>query len=72
VGVTGEDVRDVLIAVAPVTGTSLVVRAAQNIAKALGFAIAVAEAELDAEANEADSLWGKMPFGGQSTLWQWA
>ena len=51
VGVTVEDVQDVLVAVAPVTGTSLVVRAAENIAKALGFAIAVAEADLDPEAD---------------------
>src|SRR3974390_763904 len=45
VGVTLEDVQGVLIAIAPVVGTSRVVSAAGNIASALGFAIAVAEAE---------------------------
>jgi len=53
VGVTLDDVQDVLIAVAPITGTSLVVRAAGNIGKALGIAVAVAEAELEAEEDEA-------------------
>jgi len=53
VGVTLEDVQDVLVAVAPITGTSKVVRASGNIAKALGFLIAVAEAELEAEEDEA-------------------
>lgn len=47
VGVTVEDVQDVLVAVAPIVGTARVVTAAGNIARALGFAIAVAEAELD-------------------------
>jgi hypothetical protein len=49
VGITLEDVQDLLIAVAPIVGTSRVVSAAGNITRALGFAIAVAEAELDAE-----------------------
>jgi hypothetical protein len=47
VGVTLEDVQGVLIAVAPLVGTARVVSAAGNIARALGFAIAVAEAELE-------------------------
>jgi hypothetical protein len=51
VGITLEDVQDLLIAVAPIVGTSRVVAAAGNITKALGFAIAVAEAELEAEAE---------------------
>ncbi len=48
-GVTLDDVQDVLVAVAPIVGTARVVSAAGNIARALGFAIAVAEAELDNE-----------------------
>jgi hypothetical protein len=51
VGVTLEDTQDLLIAVAPIVGTSRVVSAAGNITRALGFAIAVAEAELEAEAE---------------------
>ncbi|HEY5845337.1 MAG TPA: carboxymuconolactone decarboxylase family protein [Microlunatus sp.] len=55
VGVTTDDVQGVLIAVAPVVGTARVMSAAGNITKALGFVIAVAEAELEAElAAEAD------------------
>jgi alkylhydroperoxidase/carboxymuconolactone decarboxylase family protein YurZ len=59
VGVTLDDVQDVLVAVAPIVGTARVVTASGNIARALGFAIAVAEAELEelaaeeAEAEEA-------------------
>jgi len=50
-GITLEDVEGVLIAVAPIVGTVRTISAAGNIARALGFAIAVmeAEAELDAE-----------------------
>lgn len=46
-----EDVRSVLIAVAPVVGAPRVVSAARNIADALGMAIALEEiaAEADAE-----------------------
>ncbi len=44
-GVTLEQVQDVLVAVAPIVGTARVVAAAEHIAEALGFAIAVAEAE---------------------------
>jgi hypothetical protein len=49
VGITLEDVQGVLVAVAPIVGTSRVVAAGGNITRALGFAIAVAEAELEAE-----------------------
>jgi hypothetical protein len=49
VGITLEDVQGVLIAIAPIVGTSRVVAAAGNITKALGFVIAMAEAELEAE-----------------------
>jgi alkylhydroperoxidase/carboxymuconolactone decarboxylase family protein YurZ len=47
VGVTADDVQGVLVAVAPIVGTARVMSAAGNIARALGFAIAVAEASLD-------------------------
>ena len=46
-GVTLEDVQNVLVAVAPIVGTARVMSAAVNITEALGFAIAVAEAEVD-------------------------
>ncbi|MFH9969827.1 carboxymuconolactone decarboxylase family protein [Streptomyces mirabilis] len=42
---TAEQVQDVLVAVAPIVGTAKVMAAAANITKALGFAIAVTEAE---------------------------
>ena len=48
-GVTLEDVRGVLVAVAPIVGTSRVVSASGNIARALAVAVAVAEAELNGE-----------------------
>ncbi len=51
VGITLEDVQGVLIGIAPVVGTPRTVSAAANIARALGFAIAAAETELEAEAG---------------------
>ncbi len=48
-GITLEDVQGVLIAVTPIVGTTRIVSAAGNITEALGFAIAIAEAELEAE-----------------------
>jgi alkylhydroperoxidase/carboxymuconolactone decarboxylase family protein YurZ len=50
VGVTPEQVESVLAAVAPVVGGPHVVAAAGNITRALGFAIAVAEADDEAAA----------------------
>jgi alkylhydroperoxidase/carboxymuconolactone decarboxylase family protein YurZ len=50
-GVTPEDVQNVLVAIAPVVGTPRIMEAAGNIVTALGFAIAVTEAE--AELNPA-------------------
>jgi hypothetical protein len=44
-----DDVEDILIAVAPIVGTSHVVSAAANIARGLGFVIALAELELEEE-----------------------
>jgi alkylhydroperoxidase/carboxymuconolactone decarboxylase family protein YurZ len=54
VGVTMDDVQGVLIAVAPIVGTARVVGATGNIARALGFAIAAVEAELEAELEDED------------------
>lgn len=54
-GVTADDIQAVMIGVAPVVGTARVVAAGGNILRALGFAIAVAEAEIADEAD-ADAL----------------
>jgi len=50
VGITVQDVQGILIAVAPVVGTPRVMAAAGNIAKALGLAVALAEAASDDDA----------------------
>jgi hypothetical protein len=55
VGVTLEDVQGVLVAVAPIVGTARVVSAAGNITNALGFAIEIAEAELDTELTDEEA-----------------
>ncbi len=47
-----EDARNVLIAVAPIVGTPRVVNAAANIGQALGLALAIDEALLDAELED--------------------
>ncbi len=47
--ITLDDVEDVLVAVAPIVGTTRVVSATANIAQGLGFVIALAAAELEAE-----------------------
>ena len=49
VGVTLADVQGVLVAIAPIVGTARTISAAGNVARALGFAIAAVEAELEAE-----------------------
>jgi hypothetical protein len=49
VGITLEDVQSALVAVAPIIGSPRSVLAAGNIARALGFAIAALEAEVEAE-----------------------
>ena len=51
-GVTADDIQAVMIGVAPVVGTARVVAAGGNILRALGLAIAVADAEL---ADEGDA-----------------
>jgi hypothetical protein len=48
VGITLEDVRGMLIAVAPLVGTPRVMSASANIVRALGYAVEVAEAEREA------------------------
>ena len=51
-GVTLTDVQGVLVAIAPIVGTARTVSAAGNVARALGFAIAAVEAELEAELED--------------------
>ena len=48
-GVTIDQVQDVLVAVAPIIGTARTLSASLAITEALGFAIAVMEAELEEE-----------------------
>ena len=50
-GLTAEDVEGVMIAVAPVVGTPRVISAAGHILRALGFAIAVGDAEMAEQAD---------------------
>jgi hypothetical protein len=47
-GLELEDIQGVLTAIAPIVGTSRIVAASGRIATAVGVAIAVVEAELDA------------------------
>jgi hypothetical protein len=54
-GVTFEQVQDVLVAVAPITGAPRVLSAAGNIADALGIVVAVAQAEAEAEASTSNA-----------------
>jgi alkylhydroperoxidase/carboxymuconolactone decarboxylase family protein YurZ len=53
-GLTLDDVQGVMIAVAPVVGGPRVMAAGGHIARALGLAIAVADAELAGELDEDD------------------
>lgn len=55
VGLGASDVQQVMIGIAPVVGTARVVSAAGKIARALGIAIAAAEAELEDEEAAAGS-----------------
>jgi 4-carboxymuconolactone decarboxylase len=52
-GLTAEDARQVLVTLAPVVGTARIVSASSKIARALGFALEMAElaAEEDAEST---------------------
>jgi alkylhydroperoxidase/carboxymuconolactone decarboxylase family protein YurZ len=51
-GLTTEDIQGVMIAIAPVVGAPRVMSAGGHILRALGIAVAVAEAELAAEASQ--------------------
>lgn len=51
-GITDEQVRGVLVAVAPIIGTARVASAAGKIVRALGLALELAELEAEAEAEE--------------------
>ena len=53
--VTLADVQGLLVAVAPVVGTARVLSASVNIAKGIGYAVALVEGELEAEANTSDA-----------------
>jgi alkylhydroperoxidase/carboxymuconolactone decarboxylase family protein YurZ len=55
VGVTLEDVQGVLVAIAPIIGTPRVLAGAAGITRALGFAVAVAEAEIQALIADAEA-----------------
>ncbi len=56
-GVDGEQVRDVMAAVAPIVGTARIASAVSNVAVALGFAELTAELEeLEAELEEEEEL----------------
>ncbi|MET9668074.1 carboxymuconolactone decarboxylase family protein [Streptomyces sp. NPDC006475] len=48
-GITAEQLQDVLVAIAPIVGTARVMTAAGNLTAALGIAIAVADAEIQAQ-----------------------
>jgi len=52
-GVTADDIQGVMIGVAPVVGAPRVVSAGGKILRALGLAIAVAEAELADDTDDA-------------------
>jgi alkylhydroperoxidase/carboxymuconolactone decarboxylase family protein YurZ len=55
-GVTLEDVQGLLVAVAPIVGTTRVLSASVNLATGIGFAIALIEEELEAEEAEEDEI----------------
>jgi alkylhydroperoxidase/carboxymuconolactone decarboxylase family protein YurZ len=54
VGIEAEDVQEVLVAVAPIVGTARVASAAGKMVRALGLAIAVADAEAEERAAGAE------------------
>ncbi len=51
-GLTMDDIQSIMIAVAPVVGTTRVMAAAGHILRALGFAIAVTDAEISQQLGE--------------------
>jgi len=54
-GFTLEDARSVLVALAPIIGAPATVKAAKSTAVALGFALDIAEAEIELEAEELEA-----------------
>ncbi|MFF5079209.1 carboxymuconolactone decarboxylase family protein [Actinoplanes sp. NPDC000266] len=54
-GVRIDDVQDVLVAIAPIIGAPRILKAANAITEALGFAFAITEAALSAAAAEASA-----------------
>ena len=50
-GITLDDVEGVFVGIAPIIGTPRTVAAAANVMRALGFAVAVADAEFEDEAG---------------------
>jgi len=51
-GITAEEIQGVMIAVAPVVGAPRVMSAGGHILRALGIAVAVAEADMAAEVGQ--------------------
>jgi alkylhydroperoxidase/carboxymuconolactone decarboxylase family protein YurZ len=51
-GITADEIQGVMIAVAPVVGAPRVMSAGGHILRALGIAVAVADADLAAEVNQ--------------------
>ena len=51
-GITADEIQGVMIAVAPVVGAPRVMSAGGHILRALGIAVAVADAELAADASQ--------------------
>lgn len=51
-GITADEIQGVMIAVAPVVGAPRVMSAGGHILRALGIAVAVADAEMAAEVNQ--------------------
>jgi alkylhydroperoxidase/carboxymuconolactone decarboxylase family protein YurZ len=51
-GITAEEIQGVMIAVAPVVGAPRVMSAGGHILRALGIAVAVAEADMAAEVDQ--------------------
>jgi hypothetical protein len=52
VGIDEQGVRDILLAVAPIVGTSRILTALGNIRRALGLALELLEVEVEAELEE--------------------
>lgn len=53
IGIEAEQVRDILVAIAPIVGTARIASATGKIVRALGLALEIAELEEEASAAEA-------------------